>query len=55
MMLEPTVVQFNSYIVHTTLSHFTDGYMSRVELKTSKKENKKQNPILVYWICCRKR
>lgn len=38
MMLEPTVVQFNSYIVHTTLSHFTDGYISRVELKTSKKK-----------------
>lgn len=40
MMLEPTVVQFNSYIVHTTLSHFTDGYISRVELKTSKKKTK---------------
>lgn len=36
MMLQPTVVQFNKYVVLTALSHFTDGCVSRVELKASK-------------------
>lgn len=32
-MLQTTVVQFNSYMVHATLSDFTDGCVSRVDLK----------------------
>ena len=32
-MLQKTVVQFNSYMIHATLSHFTDGCVSRVDLK----------------------
>lgn len=36
LMLQPTVVQFNKYVVLTALSHFTDGCVSRVELKASK-------------------
>lgn len=36
MMQQPTVVHFNSYVVHTTLPHFTDGCVSKVELKSQK-------------------
>lgn len=35
-MLQTTVVQFNSYMVHATLSDFTDGCVSRVDLKKKK-------------------
>lgn len=37
MMVQPTAVQFNSCVVHTTLSHFNDDYVNRVELKASEK------------------